>query len=398
MKISASNETVKDRLLKFLEHSNISQGRFEKAIGVSNGYINNVKSIGSDKLSLITTEYPQINITWLLTGKGDMFMDLKLDDDIYIRFKQIIEYIGKQIDEISFDTLIPGEDFEDILKGQVKPNIDILQQICNAYPEINLSWLLTGEGVMLKNNERIPPGDLLQLYLKEKGITKEEFANKMGISLEEADKHFNLKDGNMDYMLQWAMALGTKTTELFMSADTYLMYMERESREAKGNMQNAAKPFRNEVTPVPESEYMMVEYVDLRASAGRLGGMPVDQLPETHKRLVPKEYAKGKYLVVGVDGDSMNDGTARSLAAGDEVLVYQHEGGVIDSLPIRKTLFVITTRDGNVLKQITEINREEKYITCHSFNPAYEDFKVYFEDIYQVFIVCKIVQKQISLT
>lgn len=165
----------------------------------------------------------------------------------------------------------------------------------------------------------------------------------------------------------------------------------------EGEMLKGAKPFRNEVIPIPEGEYMMVEYVDLRASAGKLGGADVEQLPETHRRLVPKEYSKGKFLVVGVDGDSMNDGTGRSLTDGDEVLIYQHDGGVMDALPIRKTLFVITTRDGNVLKQITEINRDEQYIVCHSFNPAYEDFKINFDDIYQIFIVCKIVQKQISL-
>lgn len=165
----------------------------------------------------------------------------------------------------------------------------------------------------------------------------------------------------------------------------------------EGPMLKETKPKWDEVTPVPEGDYMMVEYVDLRASAGRLGVGDVTLLPETHKRLVPKEFSNGKFLVVGVDGDSMNDGTSRSLNDGDEVLIYQHEGGILDPLPIRKTLFVITTRDGNVLKQIKEINEEEKYILCHSFNPKYEDFKIPFDDIYQIFIVCKIVQKQISL-
>lgn len=153
----------------------------------------------------------------------------------------------------------------------------------------------------------------------------------------------------------------------------------------------------NEVTPVPEGDYMMVEYVDLRASAGRLGVGDVSQLPDTHKRLVPKEYAKGGFLVVRIDGDSMDDGSKRSLSDGDEVLIYEHVDNHIENLPIRKTLFVITTLNGNVLKQIKEINKEESYILCHSFNPDYEDFKIKFEDVCQIFIVCKVVQKQISL-
>lgn len=155
---------------------------------------------------------------------------------------------------------------------------------------------------------------------------------------------------------------------------------------------------RSEVIPVPEGDYMMVEYVDLRASAGLLGVGDVTQLPDTHKRLVPKEYAKGGFLVVRVDGDSMDDGTKKSLSDGDEVLIYEHVDNHIENLPIRKTLFVITTLNGNVLKQIKEINKEEGYILCHSFNQGYEDFKIKFEDVCQIFIVCKVVNKQISLT
>lgn len=167
--------------------------------------------------------------------------------------------------------------------------------------------------------------------------------------------------------------------------------------KGQGEMLNNNIPIHDEVTAVPEGDYMMVEYVDLRASAGVLGVGDVTQLPDTHKRLVPKEYAKGGFLVVRVDGDSMDDGTKKSLSDGDEVLIYEHVENHIENLPIHKTLFVITTLNGNVLKQIKEINKEDNYILCHSFNSDYEDFKIKFDDICQIFIVCKIVQKQISL-
>lgn len=94
----------------------------------------------------------------------------------------------------------------------------------------------------------------------------------------------------------------------------------------------------------------------------------------------------------------MDDGTKRPLSDGDELLVKEKKLGILDELPIRETLFVITSLDGNVLKQITEVNKEERYILCHSFNPSYEDYKIRFDNIYQIFVVCKVVQKQISLT
>lgn len=153
-----------------------------------------------------------------------------------------------------------------------------------------------------------------------------------------------------------------------------------------------------EVSPVAEQNYMMVEYVDLSASAGMLGGDfsadVIDKLPDTHKRLVPREYREGSYLVVRVNGDSMDDGTKRSLSDSDEILVRLWTDG-IDTLPIRNKLFVLTTRSGHIVKQITKIDHNKKAITCHSFNPLYPDQVVDLNELIQIFTVEKIVNSKI---
>ena len=155
-----------------------------------------------------------------------------------------------------------------------------------------------------------------------------------------------------------------------------------------------------EVTPIPEQSYMMVEYADLAVSAGMLGGdfseAFVESLPETHKRLIPREYREGNYLVVRVNGDSMDDGTKRSLSDDDEILIRLWTDGM-DTLPIHNKLFVLTTRSGHIVKQITKIDRKKQQITCHSFNPLYPDQFVDFEEIIQVFTVEKIVNSKIRL-
>ena len=64
---------VKDRLKLFLKTQNITQLAFCNALDVSTGYISSMrKSISPDKLSCIAAKYPQLNITWLLTGQGEM--------------------------------------------------------------------------------------------------------------------------------------------------------------------------------------------------------------------------------------------------------------------------------------------------------------------------------------
>lgn len=65
--------TVKERLLVYLKYKGLGQARFEKAVGLSNGYVNNIRrSIQPDKVDLITQAYPDLNPGWLLTGEGPM--------------------------------------------------------------------------------------------------------------------------------------------------------------------------------------------------------------------------------------------------------------------------------------------------------------------------------------
>lgn len=65
--------TVKQRLIRFIKYKRLSQKKFEEAVGVSNGYVNNIsKGIGADKLQRILGVYPELNQAWLLTGEGEM--------------------------------------------------------------------------------------------------------------------------------------------------------------------------------------------------------------------------------------------------------------------------------------------------------------------------------------
>lgn len=69
-------ETVKTRLINFLEARDISKAEFCRNIGVSGAYIAAMrKSIPPEKLKFISEHYPELNITWLLTGEGPMLVE-----------------------------------------------------------------------------------------------------------------------------------------------------------------------------------------------------------------------------------------------------------------------------------------------------------------------------------
>ncbi|MCU7542945.1 S24 family peptidase [Riemerella anatipestifer] len=147
----------------------------------------------------------------------------------------------------------------------------------------------------------------------------------------------------------------------------------------------------DEVKAVPYDNYMMVEYADLGTSAGTLGGDNPAYLPETKRRLVPKEFDSGNYLVVGVYGDSMDDGSSISIPHGTEILIKEYILSNGEKLPIRNNLFVIVSRSGTVFKQIIEHNTEEGYIICRSYNPKYKDYKILLEEVIQIFVFRKVV-------
>ncbi len=62
-----------DRLKLFIKSKGLGQTKFEERVGFSRGYISKVKTtIGADKLSNIVEAFPDLNLDWLITGKGKM--------------------------------------------------------------------------------------------------------------------------------------------------------------------------------------------------------------------------------------------------------------------------------------------------------------------------------------
>lgn len=60
----------------------MSQKRFEQAVGLSNGYINQLRhSPSATKLQRIIDAFPDLNDKWLLTGQGEMLKTEKKEEE-----------------------------------------------------------------------------------------------------------------------------------------------------------------------------------------------------------------------------------------------------------------------------------------------------------------------------
>lgn len=164
------------------------------------------------------------------------------------------------------------------------------------------------------------------------------------------------------------------------------------------DLQVLKKSFSREVKEVEFDEFMEAEYLPIKVQAGYLQGIEEKQPIELKKMLVPKEFEKGYYKVIEIEGDSMNDGTPRSICDGDKLLLKEADGGdyLNKVLPYRNSLFVIVSKEGIVCKQIILQDIDKEIIVCHSFNPLHKDYEISFEDIYQIFYVKKLVERKIK--
>ena len=94
------------RLVQLITALNLSARQFDLAIGSGNGYTlrmqKNNASVGSDVIERIKEKFPQVNLEWLITGKGDMF--IKPQTQKKRSEEEIKDYIEKRLQkEINAD-------------------------------------------------------------------------------------------------------------------------------------------------------------------------------------------------------------------------------------------------------------------------------------------------------
>lgn len=217
--------------------------------------------------------------------------------------------------------------------------------------------------------------DRMDLYLEFKGISDYRFEKDLGLS-----KGY------------WNKAKNPTSEIVGKFVGFYTDISPEWLITGQGEMLNP--PVASEATQITTGDVMMVPLVTEYAHAGYLAGygdaVYMESLPKI-PWVVDHEY-KGRYVCFEVRGDSMDDGLKHSYEQGDILLCRE-------ILPIywryklhynKWNAFVVVHKTlGIVVKQIIDQDVENGIITCHSFNPIYEDFKVDLREVVQLFNVVK---------
>ena len=168
--------TVKERLLQFIEYKNLNANRFQKTIGVSSSYVNNMgDSISSGALMSIERVYPELNIEWLKKGTGEMLnsnfkaptMQTVNLVPLSKQFKSLEDFVGDQSQLLGCEKIItPISSAEVAMKVTNEcmapqfPNGSIVL-LCRTNEKAFIDWgkvyvLDTCNGIIMK---RVLPGN-----------------------------------------------------------------------------------------------------------------------------------------------------------------------------------------------------------------------------------------------
>lgn len=158
------NNSVKERLSAFIKSQNLSVRKFEIMCGLPNAFISNMKrSISPDRLITISNKFPQLNITWLMTGNGEMLLQptpsatngdafaTPLDTEAH--FGRLSEYLAHTIEQfaVAQNTVnAHNREFFDRF-------VDIHAKLCQTLEEEhrNISALLSHIERLYQHNEKL---------------------------------------------------------------------------------------------------------------------------------------------------------------------------------------------------------------------------------------------------
>ena len=93
---------VKERLLRLTKALNITPNQFSLSIGRDRSYIKKItKEIQTDALRSIFNTYPNVNLMWIITGEGDIFIQEESENALLQHYRSENAELKSKIDNLN---------------------------------------------------------------------------------------------------------------------------------------------------------------------------------------------------------------------------------------------------------------------------------------------------------
>lgn len=203
-------QDIKERIELLIRSSGLRIDKFASEISIQESNLTHslkdTKFLSIDILQAICNRFQEINLEWLLLGEGDItppLIPIKYDESIKTvnkirpmeinnRIKEIMDHYSMSIEVFAEEIKLQESMLIHLLNGRNKANLDIITNICNRFNDININWLLFGEGEFLliphQSSPNVSPSikstsiiDRINLIKKQVGMNNEQFSKEIGI-------------------------------------------------------------------------------------------------------------------------------------------------------------------------------------------------------------------------
>ena len=79
------------------------------------------------------------------------------------RLKKILDYYNLSASAFAEKVSVQRSSISHILSGRNKPSLEFITKVVNAFPDIELLWLLSGDGEFLKSSAPLSKNELQQI-------------------------------------------------------------------------------------------------------------------------------------------------------------------------------------------------------------------------------------------
>lgn len=100
--MSERKVSIKERLIALSKHLSLTTKQLSVILGKNSDYINKITGdVGTDVIRQIYLKYPDINITWLITGEGEIQVTETNKNQESVSFAELINSYRLDIKELN---------------------------------------------------------------------------------------------------------------------------------------------------------------------------------------------------------------------------------------------------------------------------------------------------------
>lgn len=310
-----------------------------------------------------------------------------METTVLQRIRSFIEYINVSDRKFAETIGLPQTTISSLFKRGNEPNVSIISAILKAYPNINMEWLISGNGCMVKHNivedgNQIIDTDVLERFEQ---FINSQYPNYIK-SLDLISKELHIAEGRLDDILFDGAFLNYSEIITLSDSSLNIEWL----LTGNGEMLKLETPTSVSTSSDNSISYRLVPLLNLDAVGGIHSPNVVPGDREYADQLIPFTDAQEGDVALTVSGESMSP----TCPPGSRVLIRQ--------IPQWReyfgygNIFVLLLTDGRrILKEVQKYPEDSKnYILCKSHNDKYPEEELPKTMIASVWKVIKILNER----